>query len=107
MITSSAKPSRMRRRTLFLLLLCATTAAALQALLNWVLKDGMFGRTPASAVFGPFALWAAADVGTLVVCAKAMRRDRLTIAALTLLMAACATGTYLAWSGVTGFLQVY
>lgn len=97
----------MRRRTLLLLFLCAMMAAALQALLNWVLKDGIFGRTPANAVFGPFALWAAADVGTLVVCARAIRGDRLTIAALTLLAAACATGTYLAWRGVTGFLQVY
>ncbi len=106
MITSSERPSRMRRRTLFLLLLCATTAAALQALLNWVLRDGMFGRTPASAVLGPLALWAAADVGTLVLFARVSRRDRFAIGLLTLLAAACATGTYFAWMGVTSFLRV-
>lgn len=106
MIAFSERPSRMQRRVLLILLLCASMAVPVQALLNDALGDGIFGQTSASAVFGPFVLWAAADVGTLVLFARVTRRDRFAIGVLSLLAVACATGTYFACMGVTSYLRV-
>ena len=84
----------------------AAAFAAGQVWLSSQLAAGVWGRTPALAVFAPAVLWTLTDLVVIALFVRALRNRARPAVSLALSLIACAIGTHSAWSGVQSFLQV-